>query len=317
VKVIDHLKKAKSTLFSFEILPPLKGKSISSIYEGIDPLVEFKPAFINVTYHREEYVYKKREKGYLEKVSIRKRPGTVGICAAIINKYKIDTVPHLICGGFTKEETENALIDLHFLGVNNVLALRGDPIKTEPHFVPHDSGHAYAIDIVKQIVSMNKGNYLDEEMEQAEPTDFCIGVAGYPEKHFEALNLKTDLLNLKRKVDAGADYIVTQMFFDNKKFYDFVDNCRKMNINVPIIPGIKPISTLKQIAYLPKSFKIDFPDDLAEDLLKCKTDNEVKELGIEWAIQQSKDLMKHNAPCIHYYTMGKSEAVRKIAKAVF
>jgi methylenetetrahydrofolate reductase (NADPH) len=317
VKVIDHLKKAKSTLFSFEILPPLKGKSISSIYEGIDPLVEFKPAFINVTYHREEYVYKKREKGYLEKVSIRKRPGTVGICAAIINKYKIDTVPHLICGGFTKEETENALIDLHFLGVNNVLALRGDPIKTEPHFIPHESGHSYAIDIVKQIVNMNKGNYLDDEMEQAEPTDFCIGVAGYPEKHFEALNLKTDLLNLKRKVDAGADYIVTQMFFDNKKFYDFVENCRKMDINIPIIPGIKPISTLKQIAYLPKSFKIDFPDDLAEDLLKCKTDNEVKELGIEWAIQQSKDLMKHNAPCIHYYTMGKSEAVRKIAKAVF
>jgi methylenetetrahydrofolate reductase (NADPH) len=317
VKVIDHLKKAKSTLFSFEILPPLKGKSIASIYDGIDPLIEFKPAFINVTYHREEYVYKKREKGYLEKVSIRKRPGTVGICAAIINKYKIDTVPHLICGGFTKEETENALIDLHFLGVNNVLALRGDPIKTESQFIPTDNGHSYAIDIVKQIVNMNKGQYMDEEMAAADPTDFCIGVAGYPEKHFEALNSKTDLLNLKRKVDAGADYVVTQMFFDNNKFYEFVENCRKNGINVPIIPGLKPITTLKHIAFLPKTFKIDFPEEFADELVKCKTDAEVKELGVEWAIQQSKDLIKNNAPCIHYYTMGKSDAVKKIAQAVF
>jgi methylenetetrahydrofolate reductase (NADPH) len=317
VKVVDHIKNAKGTLFSFEILPPLKGKSIQSIHEGIDPLMDFNPSFINVTYHREEYVYKKREKGYLEKVNIRKRPGTVGICAAIMNKYKIDAIPHLICGGFSKEETENALIDLHFLGIDNVLALRGDPIKTETTFIPHEKGHSYAIDIVKQIVNMNKGIYLDEDLELAMPTDFCVGVAGYPEKHFEALNLKTDLLNLKRKVDAGADYIVTQMFFDNEKFFDFVKHCREMGITVPIIPGIKPLTTLKHIQFLPKTFKIDFPDVLADELLKCKSDNDIKELGIEWAVQQSKELMKAGVPCMHYYTMGKSEAVRRIAKEVF
>ncbi|MDQ3191978.1 MAG: methylenetetrahydrofolate reductase [NAD(P)H] [Bacteroidota bacterium] len=317
MKVIDHIKQAKQTLFSFEILPPLKGKSIQSIYDGIDPLMEFNPSFINVTYHREEYVYKKREKGYLEKVSIRKRPGTVGICAAIINKYKADAVPHLICGGFTREETENALIDLHFLGIDNVLALRGDPIKTEPYFMPTDRGHKYAIDIVKQIVDMNKGKYLDEELDLADPTDFCIGVAGYPEKHFEALNLKTDLLNLKRKVEAGSDYIVTQMFFDNNKYFEFVENCRKMDINVPIIPAIKPVVTLKHIAFLPKTFNIDFPEDLADELIKCKTDADVKALGIEWAIQQSKDLIKAGVPCIHYYTMGKSDTVRRIASQVY
>ncbi|MFN4233665.1 MAG: methylenetetrahydrofolate reductase [NAD(P)H] [Bacteroidia bacterium] len=317
MKVTEHLKNAKRTLFSFEILPPLKGKSISSIYESIDPLLEFEPSFINVTYHREEFIYKKREKGYLEKINIRKRPGTVGICAAIINKYKIDAIPHLICGGFTKEETENALIDLQFLGIDNVLALRGDPIKTETSFVPEENGHAHAIDLVRQIVKMNQGIYLDDEITEASPTQFCIGVAGYPEKHFEALNMKTDLHYLKAKVDAGADYIVTQMFFDNKKFFQFVDLCRENGIHVPIIPGIKPITTLKHIHFLPKTFHIDFPDELADELVKCKNDNEVKELGIEWAVQQSKELIKHGAPCIHYYTMGKSESVKRIAKQVF
>ena len=317
MKVIDHLKEAKSTLFSFEILPPLKGKSIQSIFEGIDPLMEFKPSFINVTYHREEYVYKKREKGYLEKVSIRKRPGTVGICAAIINKYKTDAVPHLICGGFTQQETENALIDLQFLGIDNVLALRGDAIKTESAFIPVSDGHEFSIDMVKQIVKLNRGIYLDDEIQVAAPTEFCIGVAGYPEKHFEALNLKTDLLFLKQKVEAGADYIVTQMFFDNKKFKTFVKSCREMGINVPIIPGIKPITTLKHVSFLPKTFHIDFPEDLADELVKCKSDNEVKELGIEWAIDQSKELIKMGVPCIHYYTMGKSESVKKIASGIF
>ena len=238
MKVIDHIKEAKSTLFSFEILPPLKGKSIHSIYEGIDPLMEFKPKFINVTYHREEYVYKKRDGGYLEKVSIRKRPGTVGICAALMNKYKTDAVPHLICGGFTKEETENALIDLQFLGIDNVLALRGDPIKTEPTFVPEPDGNKYAVDLVKQIVELNKGAYQDEEIGQAAPTEYCIGVAGYPEKHFEAPNINHDLRNLKAKVDAGADYVVTQLFYDNEKFFAFVKACREMGITVPIIPGL-------------------------------------------------------------------------------
>ena len=317
MKVIDYIKGAKKPMFSFEILPPLKGKRIESIYEGIEPLMEFDPKFVNVTYHREEYVYKKREKGYLEKISIRKRPGTVGICAAIMNKYNIEAVPHLICGGFSKEETENALIDLSFLGINNVLALRGDAIKTEATFNPDPDGHEYAVDLVKQIKSMNEGKFMDDELQNPEPTEFCIGVAGYPEKHFEAMNLKSDLKHLKEKVDSGAEYIVTQMFFNNEKYFEFVDKCRAMDINVPIVPGIKPIATLRHITFLPKFFHIDLPDALADELENCKTNADVKELGIEWAIKQSQELIKKGAPGIHFYTMSKSEAVRRIAKEVF
>lgn len=317
MKVIDHIRNAKSTLFSFEILPPLKGKSINSIFEGIDPLMEFKPPFINVTYHREEYIYKKRDGGYLEKVSIRKRPGTVGICAAIINRYKTDAVPHLICGGFTKEETENALIDLQFLGIDNVLALRGDPIKTENTFVPTPGGNEYAVDLVKQIRKLNSGNYLHDELEGSSPTQFCIGVAGYPEKHFEAPNLKSDLRNLKAKVEAGADYIVTQLFYDNEKFFAFEKACREAGINVPIIPGLKPITNKKQVSALPKFFHIDLPEELADEFEKATSDEQTRQIGIEWAIRQSKELIKHGVPCIHYYTMGKSEAVKKIAEQVF
>jgi methylenetetrahydrofolate reductase (NADPH) len=317
MKVTEHLKKAKKPLFSLEILPPLKGKGIQSIYDGIDPLIEFGPSFVNVTYHREEFVYKKREKGYLEKMSIKKRPGTVGICAAIKNKYKVDAVPHIICGGFTKEETENALIDLSFLEIDNVLLLRGDPIKTEPSFIPDADGHHYAADLVKQVVGLNSGDYMDEDLQNANPTDFCIGVAGYPEKHFESPNLKSDLKYLKQKVDAGADYIVTQLFYDNQKFKDFVTTCRNAGITVPIIPGIKPISNKKQILSLPKFFHIDLPDDLVDAIEDCKTDDAVKQVGIEWAIQQSKDLIEFGVPCLHYYTMGKSVAVKEIAKAIF
>ncbi len=317
MKVIDHIKKAKGeTLFSFEILPPLKGKNIQSIYDGIDPLMEYDPKFINVTYHREEYVYKTHANGLLEKVSIRKRPGTVGICAAIINKYNVDTVPHLICGGFSKDETENALIDLTFLGIDNVLVLRGDPIKTESNFTPHPDGHQYAKQLVDQVEDMNKGNYQLEEV-SLDPTDFCVGVAGYPEKHFEAMNLGSDLQHLKEKVEAGADYIVTQMFFDNQKYFDFVEKCRAAGINCPIIPGIKPIKTLKHISFLPKFFHIDFPDELANDLMKCKDNAAVTQLGIEWGIQQAKELKAAGAPCIHFYTMSKSDSVRAIAKEVF
>ena len=262
MKVIDHLKGAKSTLFSIEILPPLKGKSIDSLFNGIDPLLEFNPSFVDVTYHREEYVYKKRPGGFLERVSIKKRPGTVGICAAIMNKYGIDAVPHIICGGFTKEETENALIDLNFLGIDNVLALQGDSIKTEPNFVPEAEGHAYASQLVNQVVQLNNGNYLDEDLTNVKETSFCIGVAGYPEKHIKAPNRKTDLKYLKKKVDAGAEYIVTQMFFDNKVYFRFVEDCRKAGINVPIIPGIKPLTTRKQATLLPSLFHIDVPEDL-------------------------------------------------------
>ncbi len=316
MKVTDHIHNAKDTLFSFEILPPLKGKSIQSIYEGIDPLMEFKPKFINVTYHREEFIYKERENGLLEKIAIRKRPGTVGICAAIMNKYDVDAIPHLICGGFSKEETENALIDLQFLGIDNVLALRGDSIKTESNFRPHKEGHAFAVDLIHQISDMNRGNYMMDDV-QLEPTNFCIGAAGYPEKHFEAMNLETDLLNVKRKVDAGASYIVTQMFFDNSKFFRFVEACRAMGITVPIIPGIKPIKTLAHISFLPKFFHIDYPVELSNELLKCKDNKSVEQVGIEWGIQQSKELKANGAPCIHYYTMSNSTSVQEIAREVF
>lgn len=316
MKVTDHLKAAKETLFSFEILPPLKGKSIQSIYDGIDPLMEFNPKFVNVTYHREEFIYKERENGLLEKIAIRKRPGTVGICAAIMNKYNVDAVPHLICGGFNKEETENALIDLQFLGIDNVLALRGDSIKTEANFRPHKDGHEYAVELIDQITEMNKGNYLIDDI-KLEPTDFCIGAAGYPEKHFEAMNLTTDLKYLKAKVDAGADYIVTQMFFDNSKYFAFVEACRAIGIDVPIIPGLKPIKSLNHISFLPKFFHIDYPDELSKELLKCKTNDDVRTVGIEWGIQQSKELKNAGVPCIHYYTMSNSDCVKSIAKEIF
>lgn len=315
--MIDLLKSTDKPLFSFEILPPLKGKSIQSIYDGIDPLMEFKPAFVNVTYHREEFIYKKREKGFLEKIAIKKRPGTVGICAAIMNKYNIEAIPHLICGGFTKEETENALIDLNFLGIDNVLALRGDPIKTEPHFVPEPGGNEYAVDLVKQIVELNNGNYMDENIENATPTNFSIGVAGYPEKHFESPNMSTDIKRLKEKIDAGADYVVTQLFYDNKKFFEFVDACRAAGIDVPIIPGIKPIESMRHITFLPKFFNIDLPSDLTDELDNCKSNEDVKQVGAEWAIQQSKELIEYGSPCLHFYTMGKSRTVKQIAQAIF
>ncbi len=316
MKVTEHIAAAKDTLFSFEILPPLKGKSIHSIFDGIDPLMEFQPKFVNVTYHREEYIYKERENGLLEKIAIRKRPGTVGICAAIMNKYNVDAVPHLICGGFSKEETENALIDLQFLGIDNVLALRGDSIKTESVFRPHTDGHAFAVELIEQISDMNSGNYIMDDV-QLEPTNFCIGAAGYPEKHFEAMNMNTDLMNAKRKVDAGASYLVTQMFFDNQKYFDFVASCRTIGIDVPIIPGIKPLNNLNHISFIPKSFHIDYPIALSNELLKCKDNKSVAQVGIEWGIQQSKELKAAGVPCIHYYTMSNSTSVKAIASEIF
>ena len=312
MKVTEHLKNAKQTLFSFEILPPLKGKSIDSIYNSLDPLMEFNPPFIDVTYHREEYVYKKRKDGLLERRSVRKRPGTVGICAAIMNKYNVDTVPHIICGGFSQEETENALIDLDFLGVDNVLVLRGDPIKNETYFTSEEGGHSYASELLQQVDGMNKGIYLDEELKNSSPTDFCIGVAGYPEKHFEAANMESDIHFLKKKVEAGADYIVTQMFFDNQKYFDFVKLCRENDIDVPIIPGLKPISTQKQLTLLPHRFNLNLPNELVDEVLKCKSNEEVRQVGVEWAINQTKELIEFGAPCVHFYTMGRSDNVQQI-----
>lgn len=318
MNVIESLASAKGrTLFSFEILPPLKGTTIDSVYAGIEPLLEFDPKFINVTYHREEYVYKKRSNGLLERITLRKRPGTVGICAAIKSKYEIETVPHLTCGGFSREETEDALIDLSFLGIHNVLALRGDPIKSEQHFEPDPGGHSYASELVKQIVDLNNGKYISDDLVNPAPTQFCIGVAGYPEKHYESMSMNTDIKHLKEKVDAGAHYIVTQMFFDNRKFFDFVERCRKAGIKVPIIPGLKPITVDKHIQFIPKTFKIDFPEEFADTLGKCKTNEQIRQAGIEWCIAQSKELKAAGVPSLHYYTMGKSEAVRRIVKEVF
>jgi methylenetetrahydrofolate reductase (NADPH) len=317
MKVTERIKASDETLFSIEILPPLKGKDISQIYAGIDPLMEFKPAFIDVTYHREEFVLRKRKDGGFDKVYTRKRPGTVAICAALMNKYHVDTVPHLICGGFSKEETENALIDLHFLGIDNVLVLRGDNIKNESSFVPEPDGNKTSLELLHQVEAMNHGKYLDEEIEHATASDFCIGVSGYPEKHFEAPNMHSDLKWLKQKVDAGADYIVTQMFFDNSKYFAFIDSCKKAGIDIPIIPGLKPLTTKKQLTILPKVFHIDMPQDLVEAVEACKDDKAVKQVGIEWAIQQSKELKAAKVPVLHYYTMGFGEVTRAIASKVF
>ncbi len=317
MKVVDHISNAKQTLFSLEILPPLKGQDINSIFSAIEPLMEFKPPFIDVTYHREEYVYKKRENGLLEKVATKKRPGTVGICAAIMNRFHVDAVPHIICGGFSKEETENALIDLNFLGIDNVLALRGDAIKTEGVFIPEKDGNNYATDLIHQITALNNGNYIFDDVENAAPSNFCIGIAGYPEKHFEAPNMKTDIKYLKKKIELGAEYIVTQMFFDNQKYFEFERLCREEGITVPIIPGMKPLTTKKQLTILPSIFHIDIPEDLADAVEKCKNNDDVKKVGIEWCIAQSKELKQRGVPVLHYYSMSKSDSVKAIASEVF
>ena len=318
MKVIDHIKKASGkTQFTFEILPPLKGQNIQSIYESIDPLMEFNPPFIDVTYHREEYVYKELDNGLLEKHVIRKRPGTVGICAALQNKYNVDAIPHILCGGFTKEDTENFLIDLDFLGIDNVVALRGDAIKSETYFKPNKDGHSFASDLVRQIKNLNKGQYLDEEILNTSKTDFCIGVSGYPEKHMEAPSLESDLHFLKKKIEAGADYIVTQMFFDNKKYFEFVQKCKDFGINVPIIPGLKPLATKKQLNALPHRFHVDLPEDLIKQVIKCKDNKQVRQVGVEWCIEQSNQLKAAGVPFLHYYSMGKSDNVNEIAQAVF
>lgn len=317
MKVIDHINNAKETIFSFEILPPLKGQNIQEIYNTIDGLMEFKPPFVNVTYHREEVVYKRHDSGLLEEKVIKKRPGTVGICAAIQHKYHIDAVPHILCGGFTKEDTENALIDLDFLGIENVLALRGDAVKGETYFVPHKGGHNYACDLVRQVKNMNHGKYLDEELQNNNPTNFCIGVAGYPEKHYEAPSLNNDIERMKHKIEAGAEYITTQLFFDNQKYFDYVERCRAAGITVPIIPGIKPIATKRHLSILPHFFHVDLPDDLVKAVVDCKDNSEVRQVGIEWAIQQCKELKEAGAPVLHFYSMGKVDNIQAIAREVF
>ena len=318
MKVTQHIENAKGKpLFSFEILPPLKGQNIQSIFDSIDPLMEFNPPFIDVTYHREEYEFKELSNGLLQKKIVKKRPGTVGICAAIQNKYNVDAIPHILCGGFTKEDTENLLIDLDFLGIDNVVALRGDALKNETYFKPEKEGNEFASDLVLQISNLNNGIYLDEDLKNSAKTNFCIGVAGYPEKHMEAPSLDSDIHFLKEKIKNGADYIITQMFFDNKKFFDFVDKCRAAGITIPIIPGLKPISTKKQLNLIPHRFSIELPDDLIMEVVKAKDNDVVKQIGIEWCIQQSKELVAAGIPVLHYYSMGKAENIKAIAAKVF
>ncbi|BFM43419.1 methylenetetrahydrofolate reductase [NAD(P)H] [Flavobacterium sp. CFS9] len=318
MKVTEHIENAKgNTLFSFELIPPQKGKSIQELYDNIDPLMEFKPPFIDVTTSREEYIYIDKGNGLLDKKLTRMRPGTLGICASIKHKYNVDTVPHLLCGGFTQEETEYMLVDCQYLGINNVMALRGDAMKDEQSFVPKAGGNSYAIDLVRQINDLNNGKYLHELMDTDNKADFCIGVAGYPEKHLESPSLQSDLKRLKEKVDAGADYVVTQMFFDNAKYFAFVEKAREIGITIPIIPGIKPIAVQRHLQILPQIFRIDLPEDLIDAVDKCKNNAEIKQVGIEWAVQQSLELKAAGVPVLHYYSMGKSENIRQIARQVF
>jgi methylenetetrahydrofolate reductase (NADPH) len=314
--VTEHLAKAKDTLVSFEVLPPLKGRTISYIYEHLDPLMEFKPSWINVTYHRSETIIRQNEAGVSEKVDVRKRPGTVGICAAIMNHYNVDAVPHIICGGFSKRETEDALIDLQFLGIDNVLVLRGDAEKSQKTFVPEPNGNQQAIDLLKQVVGLNNGEYLDKEIVNGSKTNFCMGVSGYPEKHFEAPSMDFDLQIAKNKVDAGAQYIMTQMFFDNKKYFEYVDTCRSIGITVPIIPGLKPITNKKQLTVLPNIFYVDIPDDLRSAIQAATTDEACEQIGTDWLIQQSKELKAAGVPVLHYYTLGKPQVIKNVCKGL-
>jgi methylenetetrahydrofolate reductase (NADPH) len=315
-KITQYLDESKGkTLFSIEIIPPMKGQHLGELVSHIEPLMEFNPPFIEVTYHREEYIEKSVD-GILKRIPIRKRPGTLGICAAIMQKFKVEAVPHVICGGFTKEETEDFLIDLHYLGIENALVLRGDQEKGEDRFVPKPGGHAFANELVAQVHAMNQGILLHEETESL-PTNFCIGVAAYPEKHFEAASLEEDLRYLKQKVDAGADYIVTQMFFNNQHYFDFVDKCRAMDIHVPIIPGLKPLATARQLEILPEIFHLEIPEALASEVKKCSNNAAIKQVGIEWAVQQGKELMQAGVPALHFYTMSKSDSVHAIASQLF
>ena len=318
MKVTEHIKNANGrTLFSFEIIPPKKGNSIQQLYNNIDPLMEFKPPFIDVTTSREEYVYIEKGEGLLDRKITRMRPGTVGICAAIKHKYNVDTVPHVLCGGFSKEETEYLLVDCHYLGINNVMALRGDAMKHQQYFEPTKGGHQYAKELVSQIQNLNMGKYLHDVIEANDKADFCIGVAGYPEKHIESPSLQSDLKRLKEKVDAGADYVVTQMFFDNKKYFNFVKKAREVGITVPIFPGIKPVAVKRHLQLLPQVFKIDLPEELVHEIEKCKDNKQVRQAGIEWCIEQSKELMAAGVPVLHYYSMGKSDNIKAIAKSIF
>ena len=318
MKILQIIENRDSVGFSFEVLPPIKGKGINQLFKNIDSLMEFNPLYINITTHRSELVYKSTNDGLYQKVTERSRPGTVAVAAAIQHRYGIPAVPHIICSGYSKIETEYALIDLNFLGITNLLVLRGDKAKHESKFIPNIDGHAHASELQLQINDFNRGYFIDgTQMDINTGDNFSYGVAGYPEKHEEAPNIDMDIKWLKNKVDNGAEYIVTQMFFDNEKYYSFVDRCRKEGINVPIIPGIKPIINLNQLTVLPKVFKVDLPTDLAEQLMKCKDDAMAKEVGVEWCVSQVKDLIAHGVPSIHFYSHNAINSVKNVVSQVF
>ncbi len=317
MKVIDIINNINKPFISFELVPPLKGSDMTKLHKSIEPLMEFKPPFLNVTYHRDEIVFRPNPDGSFKKVTLTKRPSSIAIVAAILNRFEVEIVPHLICGGIPKQKLENDLMDLYFLDIHNVMILRGDTQTGQKRLMTESTDYKYSSELVQQIAGMNSGKYLDDEPENNTSTDFCIGIAGYPEKHYEAPNLETDIQNLKKKVEAGADYIITQMFFDNKKYFRFVEKCRKTGILVPIIPGLKPISTYKHIELLPQTFNIDIPEELMGEIRKCKNDSAIYTVGIEWCIQQTQDLLKSGAPAIHYYTMGKADNVKQVIHATF
>ena len=317
-KVIDILKGSAKPFASFELVPPLKGSDVSRLYDSIDPLMEFHPPFINVTCHRDEVEYVANGDGTYTKMTLAKRPGTVAIVAAIMRRYpELQIVPHVICGGASCSKVESELLDLHFLGIRNVVALRGDAIPGQRFFIAEKDGFSHSDELVTMIRNLNRGQYLDPTVKNGLPTDFCVGVAAYPEKHYEAANLDTDIEHLKRKVDAGADYVVTQMFFDNERYFRFVDRCRSAGIDVPIIPGLKPMSAKRQIDLLPRSFSIDIPQPLVAMMQKAQTADEAYRAGIEWCVKQSRELLEHGAPAIHYYTMAKTDNVCQIVREVF
>lgn len=317
MKVIDLIKSREKTAFSFEILPPIKGTGIEKIYETIDTLREFDPKYINITTHRSEYVYKELGNGLYERRKLRRRPGTVAVAAAIQNKYGITTVPHILCSGFTREETEYVLLDLQFLNITDLLVLRGDKGKHESMFTPEGNGYHHAVELQEQINNFNKGVFVDGSAIKVPSTPFSYGVACYPEKHEEAPNMESDIYWLKKKVEAGAEYAVTQLFFDNAKYFDFVRRVREAGIQIPIIPGIKPFAKLSQLSMVPKTFKVDIPEALAKEIVKCKTDEEAKQVGVEWGIAQCRELMQHGVPSIHFYTVSAVDSIRQIAKEIY
>lgn len=317
MNIAEKLRSAKSPLFTFEVLPPLKGKGIDAIYGVVDNLLEFSPSYINITSHAADTIYKTKADGTIERRVVCKRPSSVATAAAIHFKYGIDVVPHIICSGHDREDIENILIDLDFLDIENLFVLRGDPQKGSRQFMPTGDGYRHSIELMAQVNNMNRGLYLDDTIKTPKPTHFSMGVACYPEKHLEAHNMETDLFYLKEKVKAGAEYAVTQLFFDNQKYYDFVKLCRDNGINIPIVPGLKPVSSLNDINMIPQTFNIDIPQDLVNAVKACKTNEEARQVGVEWCIEQCKGLKEFGVPSLHFYTLGQSDNIRKICKSIY